>query len=643
MLRSFENLKLGHKLLIPITILIVTVGAILWTTQNGLTALRMAGETAIDGIATRRTLTLTIVNHLNDATIQEKNIILETDPAEKQASFKQFQAAMDAASHSMAQLAAMQTTETGFKRNAELKAMVAEYQRAADRSMALGLQGDTQEAAHVSNTAVRAARLKIVAYTNERVRLQQQEMEQVRTDLGALGGAVLLRLYLYAGIGLTVSLGLLALIVLTLVVRPIAAITASMQRLAAGDLKVEIIGADREDEVGSLAKSLMVFKANGLKAVALDAEVTATRAAAEIDRARVEAERAREAAEDQAAIAALAQGLGALASGNLTHQITGDLAPKTRQLKADFNAAAARLRDTMTTIAGAIQGMNSGTSEISQAADDLSRRTEQQAASLEQTAAALDQITTTVRTTAEGANHAKTLVSTAKSDAEQSSAVVREAMEAMGEIEKSSESVAQIIGVIDEIAFQTNLLALNAGVEAARAGDAGRGFVVVASEVRALAQRSAEAAKEIKQLIAQSSKQVERGVKLVDQTGQSLQRIVGHVAEVHMAVTSIAASAKEQATGLHEVNTAVNQMDQVTQQNAAMVEQSTAASHGLAHETAELTRLTSYFQTGTRPPRPVAMPAPRPALVRTTRPSQPPLKMVASAAVAADAEGWEEF
>jgi methyl-accepting chemotaxis protein len=642
MLRGFENLKLGHKLLIPIAVLIVTIGAILWTAQGGLNALRQAGETAIDGIATRRTLTLTTVSNLNDATVHEKNVILETEPSQKQASQAQFEASVDAALKAMGQLAAMQTTEIGFKRNAELKTMVTEYRQAAEHSMALALQGQIQDAAQFSNTVVRAARLKIVAYTNERVRLQQQEMEQVRTDLAALGRAALMRLYLYAFAGLTVSLGLLALIVITFVIRPITAITGSMERLAAGDLNVEIDGADRKDEVGSLAKSLMVFKANGLKTVALNAEVAAAREAAEAERARTEAERAREAAEDHAAITALAQGLGALANGNLTHQITESLAPKTQQLKDDFNAAAARLRETMTTISSAIQAMSNGTGEISQAADDLSRRTEQQAASLEQTAAALDQITTTVRTTADGANHAQTLVSTAKNDAEHSSGVVREAMEAMGEIEKSSQMVAQIIGVIDEIAFQTNLLALNAGVEAARAGDAGRGFVVVASEVRALAQRSAEAAKEIKQLIATSSKQVDRGVKLVDATGQSLQRIVGHVAEVYQAVTSIAASAKEQATGLHEVNTAVNQMDQVTQQNAAMVEQSTAASHGLAHETAELTRLTSYFQTGARPPRPAAVPPPRPAPVRAARPSPPPLKMVASAA-AADAEGWEEF
>jgi methyl-accepting chemotaxis protein len=309
----------------------------------------------------------------------------------------------------------------------------------------------------------------------------------------------------------------------------------------------------------------------------------------------------REAAADQSAVAALAAALGALAEGNLQHQLTETMSAKTQSLKDLFNQTATRLRETMTTIAGAIEGMQAGSGEISQAADDLSRRTEQQAASLEQTAAALDEITATVRKTAEGAAHAQTVVSTTKADAERSSTVVRDAVDAMSEIEKSSTQISQIIGVIDEIAFQTNLLALNAGVEAARAGEAGRGFAVVASEVRALAQRSAEAAKEIKALISASGQHVGRGVKLVDETGSSLGRILGQVGEVYTAISDIAASAKEQATALHEVNTAINQMDQVTQQNAAMVEQSTAASHNLAQETAELARLTGYFQVGATP------------------------------------------
>jgi methyl-accepting chemotaxis protein len=297
-------------------------------------------------------------------------------------------------------------------------------------------------------------------------------------------------------------------------------------------------------------------------------------------------------------VAQIGRGLEALAQGNLTFRLADGFPGEYRKLQDDFNAALATLQHTMRTIAGATEGIRSGTGEVSQAASDLSRRTERQAASLEETAAALDQITATVRRTAEGANQARDAVTIAKSDAESSGRVVGGAVQAMAEIDKSSREIANIIGVIDEIAFQTNLLALNAGVEAARAGDAGKGFAVVASEVRALAQRSAEAAKEIKALIQASSSQVENGVALVGQAGKALDRIVAQVSEINAVVTEIAASTKEQATGLAEVNTAVNQMDQVTQQNAAMVEQSTAASNSLAQDAEELGRLVSQFEVG---------------------------------------------
>ena len=458
------------------------------------------------------------------------------------------------------------------------------------------------------------------------------------------------------GIWLMIGLGTAAIVLgaalslwisLSKVSRPLRVLSDTMRTLAGGMLTIDVPGQDRRDEIGAMAKTVQVFKASGLKAAALEAEVEATRTAAEVERARAEVERARESAEDSAAIAALAEGLDALANGNLTHQITQTLAPKTQQLKDDFNLAAGRLRETMTTITGAIQAMTTGTGEISQAADDLSKRTEQQAASLEETAAALDEITATVRKTAEGASHAQGIVSTAKTDAERSSEIVRDAVAAMSAIETSAQQISQIISVIDEIAFQTNLLALNAGVEAARAGEAGRGFAVVASEVRALAQRSAEAAKEIKALISTSSNQVDRGVKLVDQTGDALQRIAGQVAEVYTAISSIAASAQDQATGLQEVNTAINQMDQVTQQNAAMVEQSTAASHGLAQETAELSRLTSHFKTGetrARPSQaaPSRSPASRPARAAglSVVPHDGPRK---APAPAGGSDGWEEF
>jgi methyl-accepting chemotaxis protein len=226
--------------------------------------------------------------------------------------------------------------------------------------------------------------------------------------------------------------------------------------------------------------------------------------------------------------------------------------------------------------------------------------------------------------------------------------VVRQAVTAMAQIEKSSRQIGQIIGVIDEIAFQTNLLALNAGVEAARAGDAGKGFAVVASEVRALAQRSAEAAREIKDLISTSTRQVEEGVDLVGQTGEALERIVAQVGEITGLVGEIAASAREQSTGLAEVNTAVNQMDQVTQQNAAMVEQSTAASHSLAQEAEALSRLVARFRLN-RAAEAEAAPAPAPAPAPTPAPA-PALRRVAASGQAAalvaqqpSDEGWEEF
>lgn len=298
------------------------------------------------------------------------------------------------------------------------------------------------------------------------------------------------------------------------------------------------------------------------------------------------------------AVSEISGGLTQLASNNLEYRIENTLDPVFEKLRSDFNLSLEKIESAMIKIAESAGAIQAGTEQISTSSDDLSRRTEQQAASLEQTAAALDEITATVKRGAEGAKRATSAATGAKAVAVQSGAIMSDAVAAMSEIEQSSDKITQIIGVIDEIAFQTNLLALNAGVEAARAGDAGRGFAVVAQEVRALAQRSAEAAKEIKSLIASSSQQVKRGVKLVGETGNSLTSIAASVTEIDTLIAEMAHSAQEQATSLSEVNTAVNQMDQVTQQNAAMVEESTAASAVLRGETAEMTRLMAQFRTG---------------------------------------------
>ena len=303
-------------------------------------------------------------------------------------------------------------------------------------------------------------------------------------------------------------------------------------------------------------------------------------------------------------VSMLAQGLSRLAAGDLTVRIEADFEAHYAQLKIDFNAAVESLRATMSAITLATTGFVGGSDEIAGASGDLSRRMEGQVARLAQTAAALDGITTAVQRSADGAAEASAVVSTAKTDAERAGGVVKDAVGAMSEIEQSSGEITQIIGVIDEIAFQTNLLALNAGVEAARAGATGKGFAVVAQEVRALAQRSADAAKQIKALIATSTQHVARGVNLVGETGAALSGIVAKVADIDALISGVVRSARAQAGELVQVNVAVNEMDELTRQNASVLETAAASAGGLRAEAEDIaTRLTRFQTESARPTR----------------------------------------
>jgi methyl-accepting chemotaxis protein len=379
------------------------------------------------------------------------------------------------------------------------------------------------------------------------------------------------------------------------VTAPIARLKAAMNAIAAEEASVEIAGSDRRDEIGQMAKVLLVLRDSVDERSALRGREDDRQRQIEEERRGNEAS-LRSASERQTlAMQALGVGLEKLAGGDLTVAI-GDIGEDYAKLRGDFNAAVDALNGVIHAIAESSHVVNESASDISEATGNLSKRTEQQAAALEETAAALDEITATVKTASERANEAREMVAETKASAGKSGEIVRNAVTAMGRIEDSSNRIGQIISVIDEIAFQTNLLALNAGVEAARAGEAGRGFAVVAQEVRELAQRSANAAKEIKELISRSATEVEGGVALVRSTGEALLEIEALVNQVNDHVASIATAAREQSTGLNEINGSVNHMDQMTQQNAAMVEETTAASRTLADESTQLKTLLANFR-----------------------------------------------
>ncbi|MET0360322.1 MAG: HAMP domain-containing methyl-accepting chemotaxis protein, partial [Sphingobium sp.] len=386
------------------------------------------------------------------------------------------------------------------------------------------------------------------------------------------------------------------------VVKPLSDSADLMNRMANGNYDVAISGQDREDEIGAMAKAMDVFRAAGF-------------------------EKAESTARQETVVRALGSGLEAVSSGDLTYQINEPFAGQYEGLRMSFNSTVTGLERSLSQVAGSAKSVHAGSTEIRAASEDLSRRTEQQAASLEETTAAMDQVTGMVGDTARGAAEVRGSINAAHKDATEGGAVVSEAVAAMDAIEKSSQEIGQIISVIDGIAFQTNLLALNAGVEAARAGDAGKGFAVVANEVRALAQRSADAAKDIKSLITTSSVQVSHGVSLVSETGKMLDRIVTKIAEVNALIADIANSTETQAANLQQVNGAVTDMDKMTQQNAAMVEESTAAARSLAAEADELAALVARFQlrngqSTSRASAPVSMsramaaPSPAPAMRR---------------------------
>jgi len=378
--------------------------------------------------------------------------------------------------------------------------------------------------------------------------------------------------------------------------RPIQALTQSMARLAEGDLDADAPGVERRDEIGAMARSVLVFKQNAVERRRLETEAERQRAALDSERSLTAQERAEVARQQSAAIGELGAALRALAEGNLEHRLGGGFPAQFSAIRDDFNGAVIALGSMIQTVIDAVQTIEAGSRQLLTGSQDLAHRAEEQASSLEETETAMQELEGVISRTADASVKTKVAVTEAKNETQENIAVVAETVTAIERIKGSSERIGAITGVIDEIAFQTNLLALNAAVEAARAGEAGRGFAVVAMEVRALAQRSADAAKEIKGLITQAAGEVVHGVALVNESGHAFDRVNSRISFIDGGIAEIAVQAVDQSNTLKQVNLALTEIDQATQLNAAMAEEATAACQSLSHECLRLMQMAQKFR-----------------------------------------------
>ncbi len=630
----FRNLGLLSKLLGVVGILIFTAGLMAYGGVSALGKMEQA-LIRIDDASTRLEHagrgTVNLVQFVRMAEAMTRRL----DPALRETVIKTADDELNRYRSRMDRLKPLIDTDADRKDFADMQAAVDRYIPLYRAAREASDKGDfaTAEAGIIAASAQFNAARQSLRNIEDRYNKQQEDVQKA-----ALAEARMTRteLIVVAIVGCAAGLMLALGIVLIGVTRPLQRMITAMQHLADGRLDAQVPVLQQTDEVGRIGAALVVFKENAVEKQRAEAEIAARRQEAETQREAREA-RERQAAAEVAELCrritagdlstrlnetdkegflltlsqelnrlsgtlgtvtgGLASVMETMANGDLTRQVDGEYQGVFATLKNSANGMAARLREFAGRLLQTTEAVHGAAAEISTGSQDLAQRTESQAASIEETAASMHEITTTVKQNADNAQAANQLASTARDTAETGGKVVGDAVAAVTQIEASAQKISDIVALIDEIAFQTNLLALNASVEAARAGEAGKGFAVVAQEVRALAQRSANASKDIKALISESNAQVKTGATLVNRAGQSLVDIVAAIKKVSDIVAEIAAASREQATGLDQINTAVGSMDEMTQRNAALVEETTAAAQSLTTQAQELAALVRFFKT----------------------------------------------
>ncbi len=607
MIASLKNLSIISRVVIGFSVTLLLVLSLGFISINRVDLINQGLTTINDMNSVKQRYAINFRGSVHDRAISLRDVTLVDSAAEVQANVADIERLAVAYRQSAVALDRMlsdpkQVTADESRILASIKEIEAKTLPVTDRVIALRNAGDMVQTKEVMMAQARPLFTEWLARINQFIDLQEANNQKLGlTVRGVSANFTTLTLIL---LGTALTIGLAFAWWSTRAIRPLRGLTQIMTEFADGDLQKSVPHSGRVDEVGAMAKALDIFRSNALAMRSMETETATARQAAEAERLEHEEQRSRSmqeqldgARQQKQIVELLANGLQRLAQGDLTSRIEDPVSADYRALRNDFNQMVDRLSEMVGMIQTTSADVGLAAREINMGAADLSKRTEDQASSLEETAATTEELAASVKASAQASRQAAAIADEAKQAAQAGGTIAGQAVEAMARIEDASKKISDIIRVIDDIAFQTNLLALNAAVEAARAGDAGKGFAVVASEVRTLAQRSGEAAKDISALISSSNLEVGEGVKLVRQAGEALDRILGASQKVAATIADISSASGEQANGIDEMSQAVAHLDEMTQQNAALAEQSAASADSLSDKIGQLNDLVAAFKT----------------------------------------------